>query len=719
MAERNPRIPHSIESLLFVNRNGKYCGYKLELISDNIGADRREFLICAECKGISRRARQRKGKTVCEVCVPGHSMGEINKRVGNTVASLKAICPLSGEGCDWEGKLGGIEQHMEECLKVRLERQLECGISVERGSYEQDNREACSFKMKRCDYCNQKVHAKEENRHKGKCQYHPNTEVPCPYKELGCEVIALRKNMNTHITDNMENHQKLMLDKMNQLNQLRNKNQQLERVNHQQKNKNEELERVNIQQKIRNQQQQRVNVQQEYRNEELEEVNEQHENRNQQLERIYVQQKNRNEELERVNEQHENRNHQLERANEQQKNNNEQRRKRNEKLERLNVQQKYMNEELERVNEQHENRNQQLERVNEQQKNENEELEIINEQQKNKNEQRRNRNEKLERIYVHHKYRNEELERVNEQHENRNQQLERVNEQQKNNNEQRRNRNEKLERIYVQQMNRNEELERVNEHQKFKNQQLERINVQHKIRNEEQQKVNAHLRNEIATNEILTTNHRQRQSDLERGGKHTKDVNRAKRKWRVLVLVAVGVSISIVAIIVITIASIAVTQRNNIKAHANETQNNLQIIEPLLSNASYIYEYIEARGKFLPGIEKTYDLTKTGTSYGPTFSLRQCKLRLKAVVTSSGSNRIAIYYVERLKGEYDDSIDNCRITYAYTTFRYMGATQPEDTYPNDSSTDLKVGDSKFISLKYWEISEGKIIINFYFDTAGV
>ena len=138
-----------------------------------------------------------------------------------------------------------------------------------------------------------------------------------------------------------------------------------------------------------------------------------------------------------------------------------------------------------------------------------------------------------------------------------------------------------------------------------------------------------------------------------------------------------------------------------------------------MSNASYIYEYIEKRGKFLPGIEKTYDLTKTGTSYGPTFSLRQCKLRLKAVVTSSGSNIIAIYYVERLEGVYDDSIDNCRITYAYTTFRYMGATQPEDTYSNDSSTDLKVGDSKFISLKYWEISEGKIIVKFYFDTAGV
>ena len=67
-----------------------------------------------------------------------------------------------------------------------------------------------------------------------KCQYNPDTEVPCPYKELGCEAIVLRKNMNTHITENMTNHHTLMLY---QLNQLRNRNKQQERVNEQQRNR--------------------------------------------------------------------------------------------------------------------------------------------------------------------------------------------------------------------------------------------------------------------------------------------------------------------------------------------------------------------------------------------------------------------------------------------------------------------------------------------------
>ena len=110
MAERNPRIPHSIESLLFVNRNGKYCGYKLELISENIGADLREFLICAECEGISRRTRNWGGYTVCAMCVPEERIDNIDKRVENKVAFLNARCPLSREGCGWEGKLREIEK---------------------------------------------------------------------------------------------------------------------------------------------------------------------------------------------------------------------------------------------------------------------------------------------------------------------------------------------------------------------------------------------------------------------------------------------------------------------------------------------------------------------------------------------------------------------------------------------------------------------------------
>ena len=424
------------------------------------------------------------------MCVPEEhrNIGDIDKRVEDKVAILNSRCPLSGEGCDWEGKLREMEQHMEECLKVRVECQSECGNVLERESLEQHNREVCPLRIIQCIYCNQEVQANEENPHIGQCQYNPDTEVPCPYKELGCEAIVLRKNMNTHITENIANHQEIMLY---QLNQLRNRNDQLERVNEQQKNKNVQQEKVN-------------------------------------------------------------------------------------------------------------------------------------EQQRDKNEQQRDRVTAIETSAT----------------------------------------------------------EKEREHTKE--------------------------RKELAA-----------------------EKNKAKRRWRVWVILAL-----VAAIIGIDVAAI---QGDNIKANSEQTKSdsdqiaynseqiaynseqiayNSEQIDYLKDSVGYIYKYMEERGKVLTGIEWIYDLEKIETFYGPTFYLEQCKLRLKAVVTNYGTAKGASYYVKRLKGEYDDTIDNCRITYSYISYWYLGATQPEYTDSSNSNTDLKVGDDRTLGYMYWKNTNRKVVVRVYFDTVG-
>ena len=350
---------------------------------------------------------------------------------------------------------------MEECKKVRVECQLECGNVLERESLEQHNREVCPLRLIQCIYCNQEIQANKESPHIGRCRNHPDTEVPCPYKELGCKAIVLRKNMNIHITENITNHQTLMLY---QLNQLRNRNDQLERVNQQQKNKN-------------------------------------------------VQQRD--------------------------------------------------------------------------------------------------------------------------------------------------------------------------------------IITAIETSATEKERVHTKERKELAAQK-----------------------NKARRRWRVwviLALVAVGIGIILAAIIGLAVAA---SQGNSIKANSEQIAYNSEQIDYLKYSRDYIYKYIGARGKVLPGIEWIYNLEKPGTFYGPTFYLGQCKLRLKAEVTNYGTTIRARYYVERLKGVYDNTIDNCRITYSYASYWYLDATQPEDTDSYNSSTDLKVGDSKLISYNYWENSGGEVIVKFYFDTTG-
>ena len=216
MAERNPQIPHSIQHLLCVDRNGNYCGYKPELISDSISGDLREFLICSECKGICRRATQGRGKTVCKMCTTEKGR-DIDERIENKVASLNSKCPLSRNGCGWTGLLGAIETHMHGCSELLIECQLKCGTILRRENNTKHNKEACPMRMVKCQYCEREIQVQRQNQHVGECTDSPDTKVPCPYKELGCNATSPRGKMDRHQTEDIMHHQKLMLDQLNQL----------------------------------------------------------------------------------------------------------------------------------------------------------------------------------------------------------------------------------------------------------------------------------------------------------------------------------------------------------------------------------------------------------------------------------------------------------------------------------------------------------------------
>ena len=236
---------------------------------------------------------------------------------------------------------------------------------------------------------------------------------------------------------------------------------------------------------------------------------------------------------------------------------------------------------------------------------------------------------------------------------------------------------------------------------------------QQKNKNEQQKNKNEQQRDRITAIETSATEKERKELAAQK--------NKARRVWMVWVILA--------AIIVIAVAA---SQGNNIKANSeqiasnsaeiavnlDQTKSNLQLIEYLLSNAGYIYEYIGARGKVLPGIKWGNNVENTGTFYGPTFYLGQCKLRLKAVVTSSWTAKRASYYVERLKGEYDDTIDDCIITYSYASYWYLGATQPEDTNSYNWIIELKVGGSQAIGVVYWRYTNRKVVVRVYFDTVG-
>ena len=481
MAERNPQAPHCMQSLLYVERNGNYYGYKPELIIDTICAEWGIFLVCSQCKGISRRARNVGGKTTCEMCIVGYNKANLDSRVVGIVASLTAKCPLWEKSCVWKGKLGKIERHMLVCPKVLITCELKCGIAFERETTEQHNTQICPLRMKTCEYCKMQVQANRENQHRRKCTSHPESEVPCPYKELGCEEIVLRKNRDKHVKENLIGHQKLILDQVNQL------------------------------------------------------------------------------------------------------------RKRNEQLENQTMQQ---------------NR--------------------LNERQKEMNETQRNRLNTMETSAT----------------------------------------------------------DRSREHRG----QWERLTVQ---------------------------------------------VKKVKQKGKVCFILPI---IAFVITVVICIVAIGLEFRSIqvnvqiIESNSKQIQTNTASVQSLRASLGYLHEYIEERGKVLPGIEWVHELTKEGTLFGPTFYLEQCKLRVEAEVSVPISDaRVAsidmafegynvAYLVRRLEGKYDSIIDSCALNYTYATFGYLDEIQPKYTYSYPNESNLQVGDSVQISGTFPVEQGKKRIVRAYFDS---
>ncbi|KAI6658960.1 hypothetical protein LOD99_14636 [Oopsacas minuta] len=190
MAEREPVTPDSISTLIYVDMRGETGGYRTDLLKEQISKNMRKFIICSKCDGISKEPKFTESKTFCTNCTEGRG-GEVDGRVDEFVRELKCRCPLS------------IRDHQKEC----------------------------PFRIQVCDYCKEDVRANKANEHIRLCQHNPDGVITCPYMEVGCDTFEIaRKNLETHITQNMISHQKLLL---RELNQLRTGNQQLRSENKQ------------------------------------------------------------------------------------------------------------------------------------------------------------------------------------------------------------------------------------------------------------------------------------------------------------------------------------------------------------------------------------------------------------------------------------------------------------------------------------------------------
>ena len=175
--------------------DGKYGGYRKDILKENLTNRDETFLICGICKGIMREACvTSSGEQICSCCeVRSHSKHNPNEVVRKMVNSLKCSCPLLERGCRWLRTLKDCEEHLDTCGYVRDQCKLGCGAVLHRNKLRAHEADNCSNRKVECEHCNQYFTFRDLTTHHKEC---PKMEVSC---ELKCGKMMWREDMAQHL----------------------------------------------------------------------------------------------------------------------------------------------------------------------------------------------------------------------------------------------------------------------------------------------------------------------------------------------------------------------------------------------------------------------------------------------------------------------------------------------------------------------------------------
>ena len=194
------------------------------------------------CKVCMENVKSANGR--CPFCRKKPFTGFIDKRFERQLNELKVYCIYRPKGCEWVGKFGKIEQHLNigkengECQFVVVE----CPVSKEckeyflRKNLENHVNNNCKYRQTQCMYCGfvstyQNIttsHPKQCTKFPlccpNKCSHQtyprdqlgthlascPEQEVDCTFSEMGCKEKIKRRVLQEHLDTNLLQHQLIM-----------------------------------------------------------------------------------------------------------------------------------------------------------------------------------------------------------------------------------------------------------------------------------------------------------------------------------------------------------------------------------------------------------------------------------------------------------------------------------------------------------------------------
>ena len=175
-------------------KNGKYLGYKKDILVENLSKRENTMFVCIRCQGIMREVcLSSAGEQFCSCCKKVDEQANPNIQMDNMILSFQCSCPLIARGCKWLGVLGGCQNHLDTCGYVYETCKLRCGVVLQHNELNVHEMEKCPQRIVECEHCNNEFKSCELNTHLDVC---PKMEVSC---ELKCGVVMCREVMTQHL----------------------------------------------------------------------------------------------------------------------------------------------------------------------------------------------------------------------------------------------------------------------------------------------------------------------------------------------------------------------------------------------------------------------------------------------------------------------------------------------------------------------------------------
>ena len=149
------------------------------------------------CKSCVENVRNSPVSNTCPVCRSEEFMAFPDKAINREIISLHVFCTNKVMGCEWQGELNDINNHLGNSNGCQFEKVKcfnECGKIIQRRYLTRHVTAVCPHCNVNCQYCHDiGEHQFIEGQHKEEC---PKLPLPCPNK---CEVGSVpRQDMNKH-----------------------------------------------------------------------------------------------------------------------------------------------------------------------------------------------------------------------------------------------------------------------------------------------------------------------------------------------------------------------------------------------------------------------------------------------------------------------------------------------------------------------------------------